>query len=199
MMYDVARPFVAEGYVAVSPRSPIPDPPLREKLRYFASKTPSAIATHAEGYPSRGRPPSPPPAPKKISGDDTANPPNRNLKHARVKFAVVAHRPAVLTPPHAPSRPALPPPALPAPRLLLAMSPRQQGGSKVSSKKKKKNRGYDTSNIRSKYNGMSNGGGGGGGGSSGNGFGGAKVRSQPAEPSRAILVCARTYNQLVNP
>ncbi|CAN0460364.1 unnamed protein product, partial [Hapterophycus canaliculatus] len=46
-----------------------------------------------------------------------------------------------------------------------------QSGNKTSSKKKKKNRGYYDSNIRSKYNGMSNGG---GANANGNGNGGAK-------------------------
>ncbi|CAM9136869.1 unnamed protein product [Ectocarpus sp. 12 AP-2014] len=63
-----------------------------------------------------------------------------------------------------------------------------QGGSKVSSKKKKKNRGYHDSNIRSKYNGMSNGGGGGGGG--GNGFGGAKGHGITSRSSFSLMQAA---------
>lgn len=38
MMYDVARPFVAEGYVAVSPRSPIPDPPPSREIEILRIK-----------------------------------------------------------------------------------------------------------------------------------------------------------------
>ncbi|CAM9516757.1 unnamed protein product [Ectocarpus sp. 4 AP-2014] len=63
-----------------------------------------------------------------------------------------------------------------------------QGGSKASSKKKKKNRGYYDSNIRSKYNGMSNGGGGGGGG--GNGFGGAKGHGITSRSSFSLTQAA---------